>query len=129
MNATTALQKSLESTHHLVKWYVSDLSDADLLTRPAPGANHIAWQLGHLIAGQKLIVNSEVPSAGFPELPAGFAEKHDTKKTSDDGPKGFATKDVYVDLIDKSHQATIAALKGLSDADLDRPTTGPMAKY
>ena len=33
--------------------YVQDLADADLLLRPVPGINHIAWQLGHLITGSK----------------------------------------------------------------------------
>ena len=36
-------------SYELILLLVSDLSDAELLVRPVPQANHIAWQLGHLI--------------------------------------------------------------------------------
>src|SRR5678816_3939499 len=52
MNAKDAIKYALESTHNMVTMYLGDLSDADLLVRPAPGANHIAWQLGQLIAAE-----------------------------------------------------------------------------
>ena len=40
------------------------------------------------------------------------------------GPQGLWTKDPGAE-----RKATIAALSKLSDADLDRPTTGPMAQF
>jgi hypothetical protein len=129
MNATVVVQKALDSTNHLASWFLSDLSDADLFVRPVPGANHIAWQFGHLIHSQRQMVASQLPGAALPELPAGFAEKHDNKNTKDDGPAGFATKAVYLELFGKIHQATTAAIQKLSDADLDRPSTGPMAQF
>ena len=50
------------------------LSDADLLVRPAPSANHIAWQLGHLVLAEPFLIRTELPDAAYPELPAGFAD-------------------------------------------------------
>lgn len=126
MNAKAALQSSLQSTQHLVNWFISDLSDADLLVRPVPGANHIAWQLGHLIASEGRL-GGVLPGAKYPELPAGFAEKHDQSKTSED--QGFAKKAEYQALFETIRAATVANLNRLSDADLDKPTTGPMAKF
>ena len=41
----------------------ADLSDADLLVRPAPSANHIAWQLGHLIASERNLVEAAAPGS------------------------------------------------------------------
>jgi uncharacterized damage-inducible protein DinB len=126
MNAKAALQNSLQSTQQLVTWFISDLSDADLLVRPVPGANHIAWQLGHLIASEGRL-GSVLPGAKYPELPAGFAEKHDQKNVSDD--QGFGKKTDYGALFEKTRAATLENLNRLSDADLDKPTSGPMAKF
>ena len=50
MNDKNALQLALVSTQGMVPMYLGDLSDADLLVRPVPGANHIAWQIGHVIS-------------------------------------------------------------------------------
>ena len=76
MNGSQVIGTALASTQHIVNWYVSDLSDADLLVRPTAGANHIAWQLGHLIASETRLVRSQLPDASYPGLPAGFAEQH-----------------------------------------------------
>jgi hypothetical protein len=95
-----------------------------MLVRPIPGANHTAWQVGNIIGGDIFFVHSEFPDAPFPELPAGFADLHGSKGATDDGPKGFLTRDGYLKLFDAVRAATIAALGKLTDADLDRPTTG-----
>ncbi len=49
MHAKDALKTALLSTQNITAMYLADLSDEDILVRPVPGANHIAWQLGHLI--------------------------------------------------------------------------------
>jgi hypothetical protein len=129
MKATEAIATALKSTQNLLNMYLADLSDADLLVRPVPAANHIAWQLGHLISSEPHLVKAELPSAVYPELPAGFDAQHGKETAAVDPPKGFATKAAYLGLFGKVRQATLGALAGLSDADLDRPTSGPMAKF
>jgi hypothetical protein len=126
MNAKDVLRNALTSTQNMLGMYLGDLSDADLLVRPAPGANHIAWQLGHLIAAESGM-GRQLPGARYPELPAGFAEQHNKEKAAQDPPTGFATKAVYLDLFNKVRGATLAALDKMSEADLDRPTEGRMA--
>ena len=125
MNATAVIRKTLESTQHLLTWFLGDLSDADLLVRPVPGANTIAWQLGHLIASESMAAK-HIPAAKYPELPAGFAERHDNKRAADDGP-GLASKAVYLDLFAKARAATLAAVDRMSEADLDKPTGWDLA--
>jgi hypothetical protein len=120
MNATTSIRKALESTQHVLTMFLADLSDADLLVRPVPGANTIAWQLGHLIASESMAAK-HIPAAKYPELPAGFADRHNNKRAGDDGP-GLATRTAYLDLFAKARAATLAAVDGLSEADLDKPT-------
>jgi uncharacterized damage-inducible protein DinB len=127
MNARDAIQSMLGSTQHMVEWYVSDLSDADLLVRPVPGANHIAWQLGHLITAEPFLIRTELPDAVYPELPAGFAQQH-TKETST-SDTGFRPKAEYLEWSKKMRGTTKALVEQLADADLDRPSTGRMAKF
>lgn len=129
MNAKDAIRIALTSTKDLVNWYVSDLSDADLLVRPVPGANHIAWQLGHTISADVHLVRSQLPAAVYPELPANFAEQHGSKSADIDPPKLPLSKAEYLALFNKVREATIAVLDKLPDADLDKATTGSMAKY
>ncbi|MCI0462717.1 MAG: DinB family protein [Gemmataceae bacterium] len=129
MNGREAIQSALTSTRDLLGWYVSDLSDADLLVRPAPSANHIAWQLGHLVTAESGLIKPELPDIPYPELPAGFLERHANKNASIESTEGFGTRAEYLDLFTKARNATIAAVGKLSDSDLDRPTKGPMAKF
>jgi len=129
VNGIEVIRASLAGTQHLLKWFVDDFSDADLLVRPVPNANHAAWQIGNVIGGDIFLVRDQFPDAAFPELPAGFLEKHGPEGTKDDGPAGFPTKAEYIALFDKVRAATIASLDALTDADLDRPTTGKMAQF
>lgn len=129
MNGIDTVRSALRSTQHLVTWFLSDLSDADLLVRPTEGANHTAWQMGHLILSEATLVKEELPEAVYPELPAGFAAQHKKEAGAANPPSGFATRADYVDLFSRTRQATLAALDRLSDADLDRPTKGAMAAF
>lgn len=128
MRATDTIKSALNSTQHLLEWFVSDLSDTDLLVRAVPGANHIAWQLGHLIVSERGLIRSELPDTAYPELPAGFAEQHTKETATSDSPASFRTKGEYVELCKAVRAATLEAVDKLSDADLDRACTGRMAK-
>lgn len=73
------VKDSLISTHRMssmvLKQYISDLDDADLMRRPSAGCNHLAWQLGHLIAADAQLLEGAKAGSGF-ELPEGFAAAH-----------------------------------------------------
>jgi hypothetical protein len=127
MQAKEAIKIALVSTQNLVPMYFGDLSDADILVRPAPSANHIAWQMGHLIHAEVSLLKGQLPSAVYPELPAGYGEQHHAKNAGSD--KGFGGKADYLATFTKVREATIANLAKLSDADLDKPTTGNMADF
>jgi uncharacterized damage-inducible protein DinB len=127
MKGQDAIRTALQTTSHLLNWYVEDLSDADLLMRPAPGANHIAWQLGHLVGAESHL--GGMIGFSYPALPAGFAEQHGKETAQQDPPKGFSAKKQYLELFNQRRQATIDQLGKLSEADLDRPTEGNMAKF
>src|SRR5439155_23659407 len=114
VNAKDVIKTALDSNRSMLTMYLSDLSDADLLVRPAPGANHIAWQLGHLIATEANFVLPTVPGGVAPPLPAGFEEKHTNETAAKDSPGDFLKKEEYLALAKKVREATLAALTKVS---------------
>lgn len=120
MNANDTLCTTLDTSSMVLNKYLEDLSDADLMKRPGPGCNHIAWQLGHLISSEGRLLDAVAPGSAV-DLPAGFAEKHSKETTDDNNPANFCTKQEYLNLFEKVHTATKAAIAKFSEADLDKP--------
>jgi hypothetical protein len=128
MNAKDAIIGSMDMGDYVLKLYVSDLDDAELMLRPSPGCNHLAWQLGHLISGEVSLLNQICPGSA-PELPPGFEDAHKKENSDCNDASKFATKQQYVDLLDKARDATKAALDKLPDADLDKPGPEKMRNF
>jgi uncharacterized damage-inducible protein DinB len=128
MNVKDALRNNLLLTRNLLTQALSDLSDADLLVRPVPGANHIAWQLGHVVNSERGMISKNVPNQAYPELPAGFAERHNKESATSQDTKGWGTKAEYLALFNKVRDTTIAALDRIPETDLDKPVEGPAAR-
>lgn len=120
MNTQQAIRATMDSSSIVLNRYLEDLSDVDLMQRPGPGCNHIAWQLGHLIASEAQLLQSIVPTARV-DLPEGFAAKHTKEQIANDNPADFYSKQEYLDLFEKVHAATVAEVGKFSDADLDQP--------
>src|SRR3954452_5007092 len=99
MNGREAIQAALTLTKGNLAMYVKDFSDADLLVRPVPGANHAAWQIGNVIGGDIYFIAPELPDTPYPQLPPGFADLHGSKGTAKD--EGFLTKAEYLALFEK----------------------------
>jgi hypothetical protein len=122
MISKDAILASFAFGDRIVDRYLADLSDADLLIRPVAGQNHIAWQLGHLIASERWMVERVRPGSS-PELPSGFTEAHakdETAPKSDESGR-FLSKERYLALMKAQREATKAVLADLSEADLNAP--------
>jgi hypothetical protein len=120
MNAREAIKLSYGTPDHICRGYLADLKDSDLLVRPVPGANHIAWQLGHIIVSEYGMTEAICPGSS-PPLPAGFVEKHDKKTATSDDPKAFYKKDEYLKLYDQVRAGTFKALDTVKETDFDKP--------
>ena len=98
MNAKDAIRSTLQTGEFVVNAYVGDLDDADLLVRPVPGMNHIAWQLGHLIIAERGMVEGIRPGT-LPPLPEGFEDGHGRQQFGEDDPAKFLPRARYLELM------------------------------
>ena len=127
MTPQEAIKMSIEMAEFVCGGYLADLTDAELMKRPAPGCNHINWQLGHLIASEHQMTEKIAPGS-MPPLPAGFAEKYAPGTSTSDDPAQFAKKDELLAIAKAQRAGTLAALAKTSTADLDKPTGVEYAK-
>ena len=120
MDAKQAIESAMNAGLTVLNKYVGDLDDADLMERPGPGCNTLAWQLGHLIASESFLVNLVCPGQGA-VLPEGFAEKHGKDKCDVDDPAQFLSRDEYLKLYDQARVVSKKALAELPPERLDEP--------
>lgn len=128
MNTLDAIKQTYGFSQMVLNGYLGDLSDADLLVRPADGCNHVAWQLGHLISSEGNLLEMIAPGAAA-TLPDGFEENHSKENAGSDDAASFLTKAEYIELFQKAQAATFAALDGMSDSDLDKPGPESMKDF
>ena len=107
---------------------LGDLSDAEILQRPVPEANHIAWQLGHLVLSLNYFGEAVQPGA-MPKLPAGFAEQHAKETAGSDDASAFLSKSDYLRLLDEQRQALAGLLDGLPESRLGDAAPAEMQGY
>jgi hypothetical protein len=128
MNAKEAIRTTMTTADFMVESYLSDITPQEMFVRPATGANHLAWQLGHLISAETRLVEAAAPGS-MPALPDGFAERHTKDTAVSDNPAEFFSKDEYLKLARTVRAATLKALADVNDADLDKPVTGRVPPF
>jgi hypothetical protein len=126
MNQSELAADVISRNVEMLKMTLADFSDADMLVRPCPGANHAAWQMGHLISAETRMINMIKPGAAA-ELPAGFDTKFTKETNSNDDPAFFPKKAALLEQLAKTRAATAAWAKSLTQADLDKPGPERMA--
>jgi hypothetical protein len=128
MSIATQIKTELNLPGFAVQSYLQDLTDEQLFLRPHPNANHIAWQLGHLIASEHELNNMVCPDS-MPPLPKDFAEKHTKETAASDDKRTFCTKDEYLKAMAEQRAGTLALLDRLSDAELEKPAPEAIQKF
>jgi len=128
MNAIEAIKGSMAMGDMISMGYLGDLNDEEMMHRPDPKANHIKWQIGHLLASDNRIINDCCADA-VPSLPEGFAEKYSVEKSSSDNSAEFDSKETLLGIYETQKTAIHAALEKLSESDLDRGTPDSMKEY
>ena len=127
MTANQAIKNTIDVCHDVLTSYVNDMTDAELMVRPVPEANHIAWQLGHVIASEHQMMT--MLGHEMPDLPTGFAEAYTKETSPSNDPAKFHKKDEYLSLLAQQREATLAILAATPAADLDKPSPEEMREY
>ena len=128
MNAQKAIEANLDTAALIATGYLEDLTEEDLLHRPDPKANHIKWQLGHLIVSDYRMIDGCCEGA-LPPLPEGFAEKYTRETSTEDDPAQFHTKAEYLALYQSQTAAIKDALASLSEEQLDEAAPEEIRSY
>lgn len=119
MEIKTVIANSLKMSQGLLKTYLGDLTDSEIMQRPAAGANHIAWQLGHIISAEQQLFSGVFPESYRP-LPEGFAQKHSKETCGNDQAQDFYPVKTYVEVMEQVRADTLKALDEIPDAKLDQ---------
>lgn len=121
MNANDVMKLGIDMGDMISMSYLQDLTDAEMMHRPAENANHIKWQLGHLIVSEHQMINQVAPES-MPPLPAGFAEKYTRETAASDEPAAFHTKEELLSAYQTQRQGTLKALAAFDSADFSKET-------
>src|SRR3954471_12724993 len=101
MTPIELIAQHLAGTGEWVKMTIADMTDAELMQRPAPAANHGAWNFGHALYSEHEMLSGI--GAKLPELPPRFGEIYGNKNCKSDNAAEFLKKDQMIPLFDKVH--------------------------
>src|SRR5688500_16805351 len=122
MDFKDSIRSSLRIADTLSRGYLADITPDEMFVAPVPDANHIAWQIGHLINSERALVEAAVPNS-MPALPEGFAERHRRDGVPSMNPADYLSKEEYLALAQRVRAGTLAVLNRLSDSDFDKPVS------
>ncbi|MCG8408609.1 MAG: DinB family protein [Phycisphaerales bacterium] len=120
-----AVESNLKMARNVTLPLLSDLSDEDLMARPVPDANHIAWQLGHLVTSEYWIISQAADQVEM-AFPADWQEKYSKEAAKSDDQTHFETKERYLEALNAQRQATLDVLKTLPSEQLTEPGPEPL---
>lgn len=80
----------------MVESTLADFTDAEMLVRPVPGANHAAWQLGHVTVSEEKMMRTLMGDL-LPALPEHWKGKFGKEAHSLDDAASFATRKELVE--------------------------------
>jgi hypothetical protein len=119
--AKDVIKNTISVTDFVTTSYLGDLSDDDLLVVATPGTNPAAWQLGHLIAAERMMVETVKPGSS-PPLPEGFEAAHSKETAAPNKFVKWGSKDDYLKLWQAQRAATNAVVDSITDEQLDAPS-------
>jgi hypothetical protein len=115
------LAATIQQEFDMIKQHIADFTDAEMLVRPVPAANHTAWQLAHLAQFDAMVAETLAPGEKV-ALPAGFDQSQGKEAAKSDDPKRFPTKAQILAVMEAANKVQTAALKKMKDADFDKPS-------
>ena len=121
MSYAATLSSGLARSANMLEHHLADFSDADMLVRPVPRANHAAWQVAHLVEFIGQVARCVAPDANVTPTPA-LARAALRESAASDDPALFVPKAALIAQLRAVTEALVGALARLRDADLSMPT-------
>jgi DinB superfamily len=128
MKQSDMLTGLLKRNIDMIKRHLADFSEADMMVRPVPGANHAAWQMAHLAGYVVSTAKAIAPEANL-SVPENLLQYRGTETSSSDDPAIFPTKARVLEIVELALNAQIGAVGKMSDEDLDKPTPEEFKRY
>lgn len=128
MNSHRLIMELLQTSRVVLFRYLEDLCTEDLYVRPVDNSHTAAWQLGHILLSEHMMMKNIGCSDGI-KLPLKFDQAH-SKHCGYAYPEntGFL-KEEYVEMLQSQRRILCAFLETLSVEDLDRPGPIEMRAY
>jgi len=120
MNAKDPIVELMNRSEAVLHLYVDDLTDSEFNEIAVTGMNSIAWQVGHLLSTEHLVIEAIRPGSS-PPLPDGFNERHMRNSPQASSTGGWLSKDEYFKLRDAQRAVTLKVVEELPIEELDNP--------
>lgn len=120
MDIRRFLRDSVQRAEMLTTRLLDGFTDDQLLVRATPNANHIAWQLGHLIVSINQTGEMIQPDS-MPKLPNGFSQQHSKQTAGVDDPDAFMPKGTYLEMLAEHRRAVNRLIQTLDYNTLVSP--------
>lgn len=92
MDIREVIAEGLKTSRLVLFRYIDDFSDTDLYVRPLPKAHTTAWQLGHLVLSERMMMKG-LGCTDLIELPERFESAHaENRDYSYEEDSGFLKK-------------------------------------
>jgi hypothetical protein len=126
MDPRQLLSNGLTKTFERLKQHLDDFSDADLMTRPVPAANHANWQIGHL-AGIEVKACNQL---GLKiDAPADVGARYAKDLASSDDASKFLKKDELIKILGETNAALSSWIGSMPPEDLSKPAPEPFRQW
>mgnify|MGYP001239114498 CR=1 FL=1 len=121
MDAIAAIRLNMQTAEMIGLGYLNDLTDEEMMLRPAPGCNHLNWQLGHLVVSEHEMLQA-VNAAELPALPEGLEKAYSKETAGSDNPADFWKKDQLLEAYQNLRAASQKLLDQQTPESLEKPT-------
>jgi len=127
MTHSDVIVEILERSLAMLQKALTDFSDADMLVRPTPTANHAEWMIGHLCKSESFMLGA-CGGDTADLLPAGFADCYPQVKGQLPEVANPLGKQALIDLFTKVRGRTIAFVKAAGEEALLKQVPSPFNK-
>ncbi len=125
MQVIDLLINRLESSRGWTCGLLEDIEASDWFFQPAPGVQHVAWQVGHLASSQVTLVHARCfGKTPTDHIPARFKVLFGKGSSPDDDPSLYPAPTEIRRVFDAVHSEVLELVRSISPDELDRPTAG-----